>query len=205
MPIPVNIIQPYPYRDIRGSVDALAVALDERDTYSQGHCDRVVTIASALATRCGLSESQLNDLCIAAHFHDIGKIGIPDAVLLKPARLTNDEWTLMKTHSLVGERLYKATEASNVAAIAPLIRHHHEAVDGSGYPDGLRGEEIPLGCRILLVADAYDSMTTTRPYHKARSHEEVMAIMAAEAGKKLDPAVFGTFTLLIAEHSGFRH
>lgn len=193
----MNTAKPYPYRDIRGSAEALAVALDARDSYSQHHSDRVVTLATNLGIACGLQENQLDELRIAAHFHDIGKIGVPDAVLLKPAKLTDEEWQVMKSHTTIGERLYRAADTVNTEAIALLIRHHHESFDGSGYPDGLRDEEIPLACRILLVADAYDAMTSARPYHKARSHQEVMAIMASESGKKLDPVIFKKFVQLM--------
>lgn len=182
---------------IRGSVNALSVALNERDSYTQAHCNRVVMLAEALGKACGISEQDRTYLRICALFHDIGKLGVPDSVLLKPGRLTPDEWVLMKAHAEQGERIFRATEIAELERTAPIIRHHHESYDGSGYPDGLRGEAIPPVCRILLVVDGYDAMGSSRPYHKARSHNEIIGILESEEGKKLDPFMFRHFLKLI--------
>lgn len=190
-------------RSIRGSVNALSVALNERDSYTQAHCNRVLMLAEALGTACGISTEDHAHLRICALFHDIGKLGVPDSVLLKPGRLTPDEWVLMKAHSEQGERIFRATEIAKLELTAPIIRHHHESYDGSGYPDGLKGEAIPPLSRILLVVDSYDAMGNLRPYQKARSHREIINIMESEQGKKLDPFMFGNFLRLI-EHSALR-
>jgi HD-GYP domain-containing protein (c-di-GMP phosphodiesterase class II) len=140
----------------------------------------------------------LEALRIASQLHDIGKIGVRDNVLLKPGKLTNDEWEEMKAHSIYGERIIKDTFLSNKAAVALIVRHHHEAFDGTGYPDGLASKEIPQSCRILSIVDRYDAMTTRRPYHGARSHDEAMDILAKEAGTKVDPESFAVFSKVIA-------
>lgn len=186
--------------ELLGSMEALSVTLDERDAYTYGHCERVVRLASALGVACGLRSEDLEILEIAAAFHDIGKIGVRDAVLLKPTHLDADEWEQMKSHSVRGERIFRAADLEYGDSVAPIIRHHHESVDGSGYPDGLRGDAIPLACRVLLVVDAYDAMTTTRPYQRARNHAEVMDILAGEQGTKLDPDIFTVFERIIDHH-----
>ena len=187
------------YPRIFGSVESLLSALELRDAYSRFHCDRAVRLAMELGDACGIVDSDLDHLRISARFHDIGKIGIPDDVLLKPARLTDSEWETMKTHSELGEQLIKEAAFPDNDEVATVIRHHHESFDGSGYPDGLRGANIPLLCRIHLIVDAYDAMSTTRPYQKARSHSQIMEILNSESGKKFDPQIFNKFSKMI-EH-----
>ncbi len=191
--------RPSIYPRLWGSVESLLSALEIRDEYSRFHCDRVVRLATELGDECGILDSELDHLRISARFHDIGKIGIPDAVLLKPAHLTDNEWDTMKTHSELGERIIKEVSFPDNDDIATVIRHHHESFDGSGYPDGLRGDNIPLLCRIHLIVDAYDAMSTTRPYQKARSHAQIMEILDSESGKKFDPQIFHKFSRMI-EH-----
>jgi len=188
---------PASYPQLFGSVEALTIALDVRDVYTRAHCDRVLRLAMDLGEVCRLSQAQLENLWIAARFHDVGKIGVPDVVLLKPTALTPEEWTLMKEHSAYGERILRAAQVPGRDEIADAIRHHHESFDGSGYPDGLRAEEIPLICRVLLVVDAYDAMGTPRPYHRGRSHGEIMEILESERGWKLDPEVLREFSKMI--------
>jgi HD-GYP domain-containing protein (c-di-GMP phosphodiesterase class II) len=149
-----------------------------------------------------LSGSSLEALRIASQLHDVGKIGVRDDVLLKPGKLTPEEWEEMKSHSVLGERIIKSTFLSNGAEVGSIVRHHHEAFDGSGYPDGLAGTQIPESCRILVIVDAYDAMTTSRPYHKARSHREAMDILAGEVGTRLDPEMFSLFSRVIEKSSG---
>ena len=180
-----------------GSIDALSEALEVRDAYTRSHCDRSARLAMELGYACDVSDLELDRLRVGARFHDIGKIGIPDAVLLKPARLTSDEWMLMKAHPALGEQIFRETALPDQDEIAIVIRHHHESYDGSGYPDGLAGEGIPLLSRILLIVDAYDAMTTARPYHPVRTHAQVMEIMQSESGTKLDPQIFRRFSALI--------
>lgn len=180
---------------------ALITALCARDTYTRGHCDRVHRLALAMGEAAKLSVSSLDALRIASQLHDVGKTGVRDKVLLKPGGLTPEEWEEMKTHSTIGERIVKAALLSNAAEVASIVRHHHESFDGSGYPDGLAGTQIPRTCRILLVVDAYDAMTTGRPYHSARSHDETMSILNEEAGTKLDPDMFSLFSRVIKRTS----
>ena len=188
------------YPRLQGSVDSLSVALEVRDSYTRSHCDRAVRLATELGNACDVLDASLDHLRIAARFHDIGKIGVPDAVLLKPGRLSEEEWVLMRAHPVLGEQIFNATALPDFDEIALTIRHHHEAFDGSGYPDHLVGEAIPLLSRILLIVDAYDAMTTGRPYHSARTHEQAMGILQSESGKKLDPEIFNKFSIMI-EHS----
>ncbi len=185
------------YAGRRASVECLTVALHVRDSYTRFHCDRVVALAMELGRSCSLEQEALDSLYIAALFHDIGKIGVPDNVLLKPGPLTNQEWTLMKAHSELGEALFSATGHDCAEQVAPIIRHHHESFDGRGYPDAIKGDQIPLPCRVLLIADAYDAMVTPRPYHGARSHEVVMGILSSDAGRKFDPAALLEFSRVI--------
>ncbi|CAG4885353.1 Metal dependent phosphohydrolase [Georgfuchsia toluolica] len=179
------------------SVDALTIALEERDAYTRSHCDRVVVLASELGEACGLSHSEMQLLHLSALFHDIGKIGIPDHILLKPAALDDEEWSVMKAHSEKGERIVRSARTNFSDDLGLIIRHHHESFDGSGYPDGLCGGNIPLLSRVLLVVDAYDSMSTLRPYHGVKTHSEVIGIMNHENGEKFDPRILGEFSRLI--------
>jgi HD-GYP domain-containing protein (c-di-GMP phosphodiesterase class II) len=180
-----------------GSVDSVTVALDARDSYTRSHCDRVMRLAAELGAACKISDAELEQLSVCARFHDIGKIGVPDAVLLKPGRLDAGEWAVMKTHAEIGERIFRAMALADSDAAADAIRHHHESFDGSGYPDGLAGEAIPLTSRVMLIVDAYDAMATARPYHRARTHDEVMGILESESAKKLDPSIYRAFAKLI--------
>ncbi len=185
------------------SLESLDAALLQRDEYTGLHCDRVVLIAVELGSACGLAAGELAPLSMAARFHDIGKIGIPDEVLLKPGSLDQEEWALMAEHAAKGERIYRATSRADAPVVAQAIRHHHEAFDGSGYPDGLQGEQIPLLSRILTLADGYDAMSSSRVYHAGRTHREIMRILENEKGRKNDPLLFQAFATMI-EHSGNR-
>jgi HD-GYP domain-containing protein (c-di-GMP phosphodiesterase class II) len=187
--------------DQEGVYPSLMTALCERDSYTRGHCDRVCTLAMEMGHALGLPAEELEALRIASQLHDVGKIGVRDAVFLKPGKLTPAEQEEMKTHSIFGERIVKSTFLSNRAAVALIVRHHHESFDGTGYPDGLAGNDIPRSCRILLVVDSYDAMTTVRPHRKARSHGEAMDVLAQEAGMKLDPEIVAVFSKVIANSS----
>lgn len=182
---------------------ALAVALDHRDRPTRLHSDRVGNLAAELGTHCGLAPRELGTLAIAAAFHDIGKIGVPDQILMKPSALNADEWAAIRRHSEIGEEILLATELGGVVPAARLIRHHHEHFDGSGYPDGLVGESIPFGARIIGIVDSYDAMAVTRSYHRERSHAEIMSILHEESGAKHDPTLLGVFGRMI-ESSRFR-
>jgi diguanylate cyclase (GGDEF)-like protein/putative nucleotidyltransferase with HDIG domain len=154
------------------AMESLSATVDARDAYTAGHSRRVQQLALAIGRELGLSQAELDLLGHAALFHDIGKLAIPDAVLLKPATLTVDEWALMQRHADEGARIIDRLGFLNDAV--PAIRHHHERFDGTGYPDGLSGEDIPLGARIIHVADALDSMLTTRIYRAARPADEAL-------------------------------
>lgn len=190
-------------QDQQGAYPSLVTALCERDAYTRDHCDRVSRIALEIGRTVGLQDRDAEALRIASQLHDVGKIGIRDDILLKPGRLTPEEWEEMKTHSTRGERIINDTYLSNRAEVASIVRHHHEAFDGAGYPDGLVGSDIPISCRIILVTDSYDAMTTGRPYHKARSHDDTMSILAQEAGTKLDPNIFAIFSTVISKGASY--
>lgn len=133
------------FGDIACSMESLALAIEVRDAYTRGHCDRTGRIARALGQCFDLEPAQLEQLELAAHFHDVGKIGVPDRVLLHPGTVPDDDWPAIRAHSELGERIFLASGHAHASEVATLIRHHHEAMDGSGYPDGLAGDAIPLG------------------------------------------------------------
>lgn len=177
---------------------AISVALGHRDQPTRLHSDRVSQLSMALGERCGLSARELGILHISASLHDVGKIGIRDAILAKPGQLTAEERTEMNRHSEIGEDIILATGIEGAAEAACAIRHHHEHFDGSGYPDGLRGQAIPLASRIISLADSYDAMAVTRPYHPSRSHHKVMDVLTRELGSKHDPDLFAPFCAVLA-------
>lgn len=176
----------------------LAVVLGKRDDYTDAHCGRVEYLCLQLGVRCRLRAKQLRLLRVAARLHDIGKIGIPDQILLKPGVLEPDEFEVMKTHATLGQEICERIPYKEARTISLFVRHHHEAFNGSGYPDGLSGEQIPLCSRIMSLADSYDAMRTVRPYQRARSHEQVMEVMRSERGNKSDPFLFDCFEELVA-------
>ncbi len=167
------------------AMESLSATVDARDSYTAGHSRRVQQLALAIGRELGLSHAELDLLGHAALFHDIGKLAIPDAILLKPASLTPDEWSLMQRHAEEGARIIDRLGFLNDAV--PAIRHHHERFDGTGYPDRLGGEDIPLGARIIHVADALDSMLTTRIYRAARPAGEALQELRASAGTQFCP------------------
>jgi diguanylate cyclase (GGDEF)-like protein/putative nucleotidyltransferase with HDIG domain len=167
------------------AMESLSATVDARDAYTAGHSRRVQQLALAIGRELGLSQAELDLLGHAALFHDIGKLAIPDAILLKPASLTDGEWELMQRHADEGARIIDRLGFLNDAV--PAIRHHHERFDGTGYPDGLKGEEIPLGARIIHVADALDSMLTTRIYRAARPASEALDELRRAAGTQFCP------------------
>ena len=176
---------------------ALAVALGYRDLMTRLHSERVGGLSAAIGQGYGLSRAETDILGIAASFHDIGKIGIPDRILLKLADLDEAEWAEMKRHSEIGERIMAATDIEGAQQAARAIRHHHEHYDGRGYPDSLSGAEIPICSRIISIADSYDAMAVTRAYHDAKTHSEIMAILREETGQKHDPELMRVFCEVI--------
>jgi putative two-component system response regulator len=179
---------------------ALARSIEGKDPYTQGHCERLSEYASRLGKCLGLPQEQITALHRAGIVHDIGKVAVPDAILLKPRRLTEEEWKIMREHPVVGERICAPLKSFRL--VLPIIRHHHEKLDGTGYPDGLRGDAIPLTARVLQVVDVYDALTTERPYKRAFSTSEALDIMAGEVGKGWwDAEVFRNFGNLITHTS----
>lgn len=176
------------------TVLALAKAVDARDTYTSDHAQRLADMAVAIGRELGISPDELEDIRYGAILHDIGKIGIPDAILQKPARLDAHEWRHMRQHPVIGAQIL--APVPRLAGAAQIVRHHHERYDGTGYPDGLAGEAIPLAARILTVVDAYSAITDARVYKPARSHEEAIAELKHHAGTQFDPAIVETFIRL---------
>jgi putative two-component system response regulator len=178
---------------------SLARSIEGKDPYTHGHCERLAEYSARLGEHLRLSEEQLIALRRAGVVHDVGKIAVPDAILLKPGRLTAEEWTLIKEHPVVGERICAPLKSFRM--VLPIIRHHHEKFDGSGYPDGLRGEAIPVTARVLQVVDVYDALTTERPYKKAFSVTEALQTMREEVAKGWwDPHIFAQFEQLVGSH-----
>jgi putative two-component system response regulator len=177
--------------DTLDSVDqvifSLAAAVEAKDSLTEKHTQRVGEHARLLGERMHLPESDLDALYRGGIIHDIGKIGLPDSILLKPAPLDAEEQVRMRTHPLIGENIVRPLRSGN--GLLPIIRNHHERYDGTGYPDGLRGEQIPRLARIVSVCDAYDSLINDRPYRSRRSQEEAMAILSSGAGAQWDPKV----------------
>lgn len=156
----------------------LGLTVEAKDLYTKGHCDRLRSYSVALGQALGLPPEDLSALARGGFLHDVGKIGIPDSILLKPTALTEPEWAVMWEHPVIGERI--CLSLRSLKPVLPIIRHHHERWDGSGYPDGLAGEAIPLTARILQVVDIFDALTTARPYKPAFSHPAAIRALRDE-------------------------
>jgi len=178
-------------RAYKDSLIVLAAAIEARDAYTRGHVDRVSVYAVIIGREMNLDEHQLVDLELGAILHDIGKIAVPESILSKPGKLNEQEWHEMRQHPVFGAAMIK--DVPYLAAAIPYIRHHHERFDGQGYPDGLIGESIPLGARILAVADTLDAMTTQRVYRPACTLDETLAVIRQGAGTNFDPLVVAAF------------
>lgn len=179
---------------------ALAFALRQRDANTGEHSDRTQALAIELGRVIALSSSTLATLALAAQLHDVGKIGIPDAVLLKPGRLEPDELEIMKTHPQRGHDILSEIPDPGMRAVADIVLHHHEHFAGGGYPNQLKGETIPVLARIIAITDSYDAMATHRPYHRAKPHDEIMRILFEENSHKYDPYLVAKFTTIIGSH-----
>jgi diguanylate cyclase (GGDEF)-like protein/putative nucleotidyltransferase with HDIG domain len=170
-------------------IDALVTALLERDRYTGEHSAFVVEMAKSVAATLGLDEVEVERVGHAALLHDIGKVGVPDRILHKTGPLAGEEWELMREHPVIGERILRAIPG--MGGVARIVRHEHEWFDGAGYPDGLVGERIPLGSRIILACDAYHAMTSDRSYRAAMTHDDAIAELVGCAGTQFDPRVIG--------------
>jgi putative nucleotidyltransferase with HDIG domain len=172
----------------RGTVMVLSDVVEAEDNYTASHCRSVVELAAAVAKELGLDNRGQQELEIAALLHDVGKIAIPNEILNKPSKLTDEEFALMKTHTLEGQALLDRV-GGRLAKVGEIVRSCHERWDGRGYPDGLRGEEIPVAARIVFCCDAYSAMTTDRPYRKAMSREAALEELRANSGTQFEPRV----------------
>lgn len=180
------------------SVAALVNALEAADTFTGGHSQRTSEIAASVAEAMGLQPEQVEVLRVGAMLHDVGKVGVAAQILAKPGPLTAEETRIVQTHPVVGDRILGAFSHPQIDAIRDMVRHHHERLDGSGYPDGLAGEQISILVRILSVADVYDAVTSPRPHRDAMSEPEAFAELDAEvAAGRLDGAVVQTLMTLV--------
>jgi len=180
-----------------GTAEALANALEAKDDYTANHASEVADLAVEVGRAVGLGEQQLEDLRYGAIFHDIGKIAIPDAILHKPGPLDADEREVMMQHPEIGAQIVEPIPFLSIE-VKRMVRHDHEHYDGSGYPDGLAGEAIPLGARIILVVDSYHAMTSDRPYRKAMAKPDAVAEIARNSGSQFDPAIVSAFIRVVA-------
>jgi putative two-component system response regulator len=178
--------------DTEGILFALAQAVEQRDQHTAGHCKRLAFVSLAMGIFMGLDEETSLALYRGGYLHDVGKVGIPDNILFKPDHLTVEEWAVMRTHPIRGVEICR--HIKTLAPVLPIIRHHHERWDGSGYPDRLRGDEIPLTARIVQIADIYDALTSSRSYKSPFSPDEALDIIRAETDKGWrDPQVVEVF------------
>jgi putative two-component system response regulator len=177
-------------------LSSLALSIEAKDPYTEGHCDRLSKYSVAMADKLGLPEDLRVALRRGGLVHDIGKLSVPENILLKPGPLTPEERKIMQYHTIAGERICAPLRSFRL--VLPIIRHHHEKWDGSGYPDGLKGEQIPLTARILQVTDIYDALTTDRPYRRALTTEKALAIMREEIERGWwDASVMDSFESLV--------
>lgn len=183
------------------TVKALVSIIEAKDPYTKGHTERVADFSVALGKKMDLSKDDIRDVAFGAVLHDIGKLVVYERILNKPGSLDEDEWEVLKEHPLIGASIIENMEF--LAGTVALVRHHHESYDGNGYPDGLKGDDIPIGARIIAVADSYDAMTTDRPYRKALDRETARERLRNQAGVQFDPDVVEAFIELI-EVDGFK-
>lgn len=183
--------------NLREMENALISALEAKDVYTQGHSHRVCKLVTQIVNKIGIEKKEAEDIITAAKLHDIGKIGIRDEILNKPGKLTEQEFAEIMDHPVMSyEIINKMKIMRNVAKI---IRHHHERYDGKGYPDGLKGEDIPLGSRIIAVADAFDAMTSKRPYRDSFTMAQVIEELKKNAGAQFDPKIVDAFISIIED------
>jgi putative two-component system response regulator len=180
---------------------ALARSIEGKDPYTEGHCERLSALSAELGEHIGLDCDMTTALRRAGVVHDVGKVAVPDAILLKPGRLTPEEFKVIQVHPIVGERICAPLRSFRL--VLPVIRHHHEKLDGTGYPDGLKGLQIPVAARVLQIVDVYDALTTQRPYKAAMSSGEALQTMQDEVRKGWwDPDIFTAFVGVVTEPAG---
>ncbi len=185
-----------------GAISSLARALNARDGYTKSHSDSVGRLVVRISRRMGLSNQDIEYLYLAGQLHDLGKIGIPDSILQKPSKLTDEEYEVIKTHSVVGANII--APIPGMSQVAKAIRHHHERYDGKGYPDGISGGDIPLWARILAVADTFDSLTSDRPYREGFPLDQAYGIIKDVSGTQLCPDCVEAFLATAPDESGAR-
>lgn len=180
---------------------ALARSIEGKDPYTEGHCERLSFYAARLGRRLDVSTDEMVALRRAGILHDVGKVAVPDSILLKPGELTEEEMATMRKHPIVGEKICRGLKSFRL--VLPIIRHHHEKIDGTGYPEGLKGNDIPLTARILTIVDVFDALTTKRPYRDALPTEEARSIMQQEVDKGWwDPRLYAEFEAMLEDESG---
>ncbi|HUI57469.1 MAG TPA: HD domain-containing phosphohydrolase [Bryobacteraceae bacterium] len=178
--------------ETEGILFALAQAVEQRDHHTAGHCERLAFMSVAMGTAMGMDRTALLALYRGGYLHDVGKVGIPDSILFKPGKLTAEDWLVMRTHTVRGVEICR--HLKSLAPALPVIRHHHERWNGTGYPDGLRGERIPLMARVVQIADIYDALTSPRPYKQAFPPDHALSIIRSEAERGWrDPEVVKLF------------
>jgi putative two-component system response regulator len=181
--------------DTESILFALALAVEQRDRNTGGHCERLAFVSVSIGIAMGLDRVCLLSLYRGGYLHDVGKVGIPDSILLKPGKLTTAEWVTMRGHPARGEEICR--HLPSLAPVLPIIRHHHERWDGTGYPDGLRGSQIPLLARVLQVADIYDALTSRRPYKQAMPASQALRVIQQETERGWrDPEIVELFLRL---------
>ncbi|TGE33853.1 HD-GYP domain-containing protein [Desulfosporosinus sp. Sb-LF] len=191
------------YMDMRenylNTVQALVQALEAKDTYTSGHSSRVEQLAVMMAESIEMSEDKIELLKYAAVLHDVGKIGVSEIILNKEGKLLDSEWESIRSHPIIGQKIIKSIKF--MFDIGNVVRHHHERYDGKGYPDGIKGEEIPLDSRIIAVADTYDAITSDRSYRKGNTYDEAIKELKRVAGAQLDPAMVEVFCKVVTKET----
>jgi putative nucleotidyltransferase with HDIG domain len=180
------------------TIAALAHAIEAKDGYTSEHCERMTDRAVAVAQAMDLPRKEVENVRLGAILHDVGKIGVPDAVLNKPGKLTSEEYDIIKQHATIGAGIVQTVKA--LKGVVPIVLHHQERYDGTGYPYGLSGEDIPVGARIIGVVDTYGAMTEDRIYRKAPGHQRAVAELRMLAGRQFDPEVVDVFLKVLEEH-----
>jgi putative nucleotidyltransferase with HDIG domain len=189
-------------RAVATAITALERALKAKDEYTRDHSERAATLAAALAKTLGMKEADCEEVWLAALMHDVGKIGVRDDVLLKPNSLTAEEWETLKKHPKIAEEILKPIQG--ISGVVSIMRSHHENFDGTGYPKGLKGDEIPLGAQVLAVADTFSALTDDRTYHEHEEAAKALDTMETMSSKKLNPEIFEAFKKMILEQSGIK-